>query len=254
MWAEYFPFARIVGLDIARKEMSLSPRVKIIQGSQVDFGLLQRIIDDHGPFDLVIDDGSHHVEHVLATFKFIFPRLPGAALYIVEDTQTSFHRGAGGSPDGQGTIFTLAHAITLAMHKREGYDISLAEADLAGFCDITAAVTAYRNLFVFERGDNNYPSIFFGLNLSHPQVKTVYDAMEKEATDNPSSRGALSRIDLAIWGGDKKRAADLAVLAVNANPMDVELLSELLRMMEWAGLTTVADTLRARLARLAGGG
>jgi hypothetical protein len=249
MWAEYFQFAKVVGLDIEKKEMSLSPRVQVIQGSQTDLDLLQRVIDEHGPFDIVIDDGSHVVEHVLTTFKFLYPRMPADGIYIVEDVQTSFHPWIGGNTKGEATIFALAHSIALGMHRQEGFDASQDQPESAEFGNITKAVSTYRNMIVFERGDNLYPSNF-GLDLNHPQVRAVYTSMEHEAASNPSSRGCLSRIDMAIWGSDMQRAADLAVQAADANPTDVELLFELMRLMVWAGKTEIADAFKAKLARL----
>jgi hypothetical protein len=253
MWAEYFPFAKIVGLDIAKKDMSLSPRVTTVVGSQTDLDLLQRIINEHGPFDIVIDDGSHMVDHVLTSFTFIYPRLPPAGIYIVEDTQTSFHPGAGGSPAGHATIFSLASSLTLAMHRREGYDTTLDQENLAEFGEITESISTYRNLIVFHRGDNTYPSNF-GFDLNHPYVQRAWNAMEHEAANNPSSRDTLSRIEMSVWGGDAQRAVSLALPLANARPTDVELLSELVRMMDFAGQTEIANGLRARLAQLAESG
>jgi hypothetical protein len=45
-------------VDIAEKDLDLGPRLKIIQGSQDDVAFLARVAADHGPFDIIIDDGS----------------------------------------------------------------------------------------------------------------------------------------------------------------------------------------------------
>ncbi|MFT5639386.1 MAG: cephalosporin hydroxylase, partial [Paracoccaceae bacterium] len=66
VWRDYFPNAKIiVGIDIQRKTMDLGPRVEILQGSQVDPEFLEQVQKDHGPFDVIIDDGSHRTEHVI---------------------------------------------------------------------------------------------------------------------------------------------------------------------------------------------
>src|SRR5882672_934336 len=36
MWAEYFPRARIVGIDVVPKTLALGPRVTTLEGSQID--------------------------------------------------------------------------------------------------------------------------------------------------------------------------------------------------------------------------
>jgi cephalosporin hydroxylase len=48
---------------------------------------------------VVIDDGSHRSEHILATVAHLFPLLPRGSLYAIEDTQTSYWAGYGGSTD-----------------------------------------------------------------------------------------------------------------------------------------------------------
>jgi hypothetical protein len=246
MWAEYFPCAKIVGLDIAAKDLALPPRVTTVTGSQTDPGLLQRLLDQHGPFDIVIDDGSHLVAHVLATFRFLYPRLDAGAIYVVEDTQTSFTPSAGGNAGGQDTIFSLAHSIVLSMHKLEGHLVAHDRPNLAIFGDITKQVSFYRNLIVFERGDNTYPSNL-SFSLADKAVERVFASIEREAENNPSARDSMSRIDMAIWGGDRQKAADLALQAAAANTGDTEVLTELVRMMEWAGRWSEAKAIGTRM-------
>src|SRR6266487_4436516 len=71
MWAECFPSAEIVGLDQSicdstgfdLREMQ-SDRVKAVFGDQVDIDLLKQL----GSFDVVIDDGGHHMREQITTF------------------------------------------------------------------------------------------------------------------------------------------------------------------------------------------
>ena len=97
MWRDYFPKARIVGIDIQKKTMDLGPRVTILQGSQVDPEFLASLVADHGPFDIIIDDGSHRNEHIVESFRLLFPGLAPGGIYVAEDVQTSFHPRFGGS-------------------------------------------------------------------------------------------------------------------------------------------------------------
>jgi hypothetical protein len=41
-------------------------------GSQADPEFLRRVVREFGPFDLIIDDGSHHSSHIIATFNHLF--------------------------------------------------------------------------------------------------------------------------------------------------------------------------------------
>lgn len=98
VWRDFFPNAEIViGIDIQKKTLDLGPRVKILQGSQVDEAFLEELCETHGPFDVIIDDGSHRNEHVVESFHLLYPKLADGGIYIAEDVQTAFHPRFGGS-------------------------------------------------------------------------------------------------------------------------------------------------------------
>ncbi|MGP9805151.1 hypothetical protein [Paracoccus sp. NSM] len=97
MWRDYLPEASIVGLDVAAKQLDLGPRVTIVQGSQIDPDVIARLIAEHGPFDVILDDGSHHNAHVWQSFTMLFPALKPGGLYLVEDVQAAFMLALGGS-------------------------------------------------------------------------------------------------------------------------------------------------------------
>lgn len=97
VWRDYFPNGEITGIDIQRKSMDLGPRVRILQGSQVDPDFLTGTVADHGPYDIILDDGSHRNEHVVESFGLLFPTLEPGGFYIIEDVQTAFFPRFGGS-------------------------------------------------------------------------------------------------------------------------------------------------------------
>jgi hypothetical protein len=85
MWKWFFPRAQIIGLDInPRCARHAQERVKIFIGSQVDADLLDEICTEHPP-SVLIDDGSHLLEHIVFTFQHVFPRLLPGGIYIIED-------------------------------------------------------------------------------------------------------------------------------------------------------------------------
>ncbi|MCT8330935.1 tetratricopeptide repeat protein [Albidovulum sediminis] len=97
VWRDYFPQGEITGIDIQKKVMDLGPRVRILQGSQVDEAFLRTVEAERGPFDIILDDGSHRNEHVVESFRILFPTLKAGGIYAVEDVQTSFFPRFGGS-------------------------------------------------------------------------------------------------------------------------------------------------------------
>ncbi len=52
-------------------------------------------VESYGPFDIILDDGSHQIEHQLISFATLFPYLKVNGLYILEDLQTSHEKVAG---------------------------------------------------------------------------------------------------------------------------------------------------------------
>jgi hypothetical protein len=91
MWEEYFPNGVVVGADIDPGVKSLStPRIftEVIDQSNIE-DLVQLGVR-HGPFDIIIEDGSHLWEHQITTFRTLFPFLNNGGHYVVEDLHTNF--------------------------------------------------------------------------------------------------------------------------------------------------------------------
>ena len=96
IWRDYFSNANICGLDIDKKEFSIDG-VDFFTGDQSDINFLKSITDKYKKFDIIIDDGSHISNHVITSFKFLYPYLTDNGLYVVEDLQTSYIPRYGGS-------------------------------------------------------------------------------------------------------------------------------------------------------------
>lgn len=85
MWKEYFTKAQIHALDIVDLRHMKEDRVEIFVGSQNDERVLADISNQNGPFDIIIDDGSHHNESMTISFNTLFPLLKPGGLYVIED-------------------------------------------------------------------------------------------------------------------------------------------------------------------------
>lgn len=104
MWSEYFSNSNIVGLDILPEcKKYENNNIKIMIGSQDDDLILKKIVDTYGPFDIIIDDGSHQQHHMLHSFNYLIDFLKDGGQYILEDTCCSYWSSHGGGFKKDGT-------------------------------------------------------------------------------------------------------------------------------------------------------
>jgi hypothetical protein len=89
-WKEYFPNATITGLDILDLSHFAEDRANVVVGSQSDIPFLQETNEKYGPFDIIIDDGSHHNSDMKASFECLFPLLKEGGIYVVEDLHACY--------------------------------------------------------------------------------------------------------------------------------------------------------------------
>jgi len=91
MWQKYFPKASIVGLDIVPgTKKNERDRIKVVIGDQNDKDFLERVGQEEGPFDIIIDDGGHYTPQHLTCFDGLYKYLCNDGLYIVEDLHTCY--------------------------------------------------------------------------------------------------------------------------------------------------------------------
>lgn len=90
LWAKVFPQAQIYGLDIYDKTVLDTDRVKTFIVDQGDPVALNAFVSEHGPFDIIIDDGSHkRSDQLTSLFALIASVVPGG-YYVLEDYFTSY--------------------------------------------------------------------------------------------------------------------------------------------------------------------
>jgi hypothetical protein len=121
LWRRYFLNwnTAIVGIDTNPQcAMFDDPEnnVHVRIGAQQDIEFLGKVVDEFGPFDVIIDDGSHIPAYTLASFTALFDfGLAHGGAYIVEDLHTCY---ATDVPDKGAPPFTevLKHLIDM-MHR-----------------------------------------------------------------------------------------------------------------------------------------
>jgi hypothetical protein len=90
LWAEVFPFAQIYALDIYDKSVLNSDRVNTFIVDQGNPASLLEFVEKYGPFDIIIDDGSHkRSDQLTSLFTLISSVVPGG-YYVLEDYFTSY--------------------------------------------------------------------------------------------------------------------------------------------------------------------
>ena len=96
VWRDYFRRGQVHGLDIYRKDIS-ETRLTAHQGDQSDGAWMETFGAMHGPFDIVIDDGSHMNAHIRTSFAALFAdHLKPGGWYVIEDMATAYDPAFGG--------------------------------------------------------------------------------------------------------------------------------------------------------------
>jgi len=90
MWREYFPNAEIHGVDLNIKRCDEIPGVSLHALDANNHVEMTKLSQKHGPWDLVIDDGSHTMKHQQSSFVTLWPYVKSDGFYTIEDIHTSF--------------------------------------------------------------------------------------------------------------------------------------------------------------------
>jgi len=88
LWAEYFTQSIIYGVeqDYPQEGMvQLNARVRVITGDAYTPEMIT-LLKDIGKFDIIIDDGSHHLFHQKFVIDFYRDLLTDDGILIIEDT------------------------------------------------------------------------------------------------------------------------------------------------------------------------
>jgi demethylmacrocin O-methyltransferase len=158
MWKKYFPLGEIFGIDIYEKSSLQEKRIKIFQGSQVDKEFLEKTTDEIGKIDIIIDDGSHLNEHIVETFKILFPKLNDNGVYVVEDLQTSYWEDFGGDSkdlNNGNTAMNFIKSLTDCLNHQEMPDVNY---KTTYYDKKIISVHFYHNLVFICKGNNNEKS------------------------------------------------------------------------------------------------
>ncbi len=107
MWRDYFgPEARLFGIDIDPACAALDGEAGVVRiGSQDDPDFLASVLFETGPLDIVIDDGSHRMEHIPASLEVLLPHVRPGGVYLIEDLHCAYWPGYGGGLRAEANFF-----------------------------------------------------------------------------------------------------------------------------------------------------
>lgn len=159
IWRSYLPpGSAIVGIDIdpGCAKLELGDGIRVLIGDATDPATLDQLLGDT-VFDIVLDDGSHRSEHIIAAFESCWGRVAPGGLFIAEDLHCSYFASHGGGfrkPDAAVEYFkALADAVNADHFEADAAGkASPAELDrLRALGRQIARVTFYDSVTVVQR-------------------------------------------------------------------------------------------------------
>jgi hypothetical protein len=151
MWQGYLgPLAKVVGIDVdqrCKKHEQNGVFVRI--GDQSDERFLQSIVDEFGIPDVVLDDGSHVMNDIAASFNFFYPRMPKNGVYMVEDLHTAYWAEFGGGVDQPDTFLNMSKRFVDSLNA----DHSRGAIEPDVITRQTLGIHFYDSVIAFEKGD-----------------------------------------------------------------------------------------------------
>lgn len=122
MWLDYFPYAAVHGIDVVHHTNDWNtpggkpdPRYTFVHGDQSDETMWKCFLSDFGSdWDVIVDDGAHISQHIITSFRMMWPHVRPGGFYAVEDLACAYsglpHFLPDGWPNHMDWILSLLHA------------------------------------------------------------------------------------------------------------------------------------------------
>lgn len=150
LWKRYLgPYAQIIGLDILPGAKAFAEdQIEIRIGDQADESFLQSVLDEFGPPDVILDDGSHAMGDLSRSFRYLYPRMSSTGVYFVEDLHTAYWEEYGGGLRRPESFIEVSKTLIDELNAVHGRDAIVPSA----FTATTLSIHYYDSVVVFERG------------------------------------------------------------------------------------------------------
>ena len=150
MWKRYLgPHARIIGIDINPACAAFAEdQIDIRIGDQANPAFLNAIVQEFGPPDVILDDGSHIMAHVCASFALLYPSVSRNGVYVVEDLHTAYWEEYEGGLKREGSFIEYCKDLIDELNA----DHTRGAVQPTPFTLSTLSMHFYDSIVVFEKG------------------------------------------------------------------------------------------------------
>jgi SAM-dependent methyltransferase len=150
LWKRFLgPHARIIGIDLVPECAAFAEdQIEIRIGDQSDPDFLRSVVAEFGAPDVVLDDGSHVMAHVQASFDVLYPAVSRTGVYLVEDLHTAYWDEYGGGLNRQDTFITHCKQLIDELNA----DHTRGALEPTNFTRSTHSMHFYDSIVVFEKG------------------------------------------------------------------------------------------------------
>lgn len=149
MWKRYLgPHARIIGIDLEPTFTKYAEdQIEIRIGNQSDTDFLTKVLGEFGQPDIVLDDGSHVMSDINASFRFLYPHVFRNGVYMVEDLHCAYSPDFGGGLRNPNSFVEISKGLIDELNADHTSPQSATE-----FTRSTLSIHFYDSIIAFEKG------------------------------------------------------------------------------------------------------
>ena len=170
-------------------------------GSQTDHAVLQQIVDEYSAPNVVADDGSRIMNHMIATSEVMYNKVDPNGVYMTEDVNCSYDNRFDGGMKRDGTIIGYTKELLDRLHLMEVWEMeNPPEPDW--FTLSTHSINIYDSVIAFERRQKAAPESIttggyprFDPRPVLPSTLDSYRDRKRENRENERRRRQLSSDD-----------------------------------------------------------
>jgi SAM-dependent methyltransferase len=154
MWLKYFgEGTHVVGVDINEEclDYKFDGNAEVVIGDQGNPVFWDQFLGAEEGFDIVIDDGSHVMNHQITTLNKVFPHMNAGGVFICEDTHTSYWpQPWGGTFRGAGTFVEHSKRTTDILNHQHFQGQAIMPEVLSTYSGLYS-IAFYNSMVVFEK-------------------------------------------------------------------------------------------------------